>query len=522
MIVKQVSSKGKGSFGGLAEYILDEKNNMEKVEYYEFSNCPYSEVDGNLEYIKQMQNLNQVLSGDKTMHLIVSFQEEEKPTKEVLRDIEKELLKSIGMENHHRLSATHTNTNNFHLHIAINRINPENNLLVDPWKSKMKLQKKAKELEKKYNLKIDNHDPTWTKEQLQSDIKDNEVHSGVKSFLSWVKENILEDIKEVLDNPKSTLEDLHSTLGKYNLELKTRGNGVIIADKTRKLFVKASDVHRTLSKNSLEKKFGKFENPKTHTKPVKQFTNPTSKLWKEYQNLMSQRKVTKKNLLELEKISRLEIKDSLTLKYSEQLREIRNNSTLSREVKYQYKLVIYANKRIEFDNLKEVFSKKRRDIHKDNKLFSYKEFLLEKALNGDKLSLEALRNTKMKFKPDENILRDPNGKINHKIWQSVKAKITKQGNVVYQVGKDSKIIDKGDHLKLSLQNNDKAILMALQMAKAMYGDTLDVKGDIAFKKHILMVSERYNLKLNFSNPVMKKIVTQNRQEKAKQSIGKSR
>jgi len=112
-----------------------------------------------------MQDLNQTAKSDKTMHLIVSFQENEKPTKKILQNIEKELLKSIGMEEHHRLSVTHINTNNFHMHIAINRIHPETHKLIDPWQSKKKLDKKAIELEEKHKLKRDNHIPNWKLEK---------------------------------------------------------------------------------------------------------------------------------------------------------------------------------------------------------------------------------------------------------------------------------------------------------------------------------------------------------------------
>ena len=81
MIVKLVPSKGSGSFGGLADYILDKSNDAAKVEEVTFSNCPYQDTEKNLSYIKSMQDLNQTAKSDKTMHLIVSFQENEKPTK---------------------------------------------------------------------------------------------------------------------------------------------------------------------------------------------------------------------------------------------------------------------------------------------------------------------------------------------------------------------------------------------------------------------------------------------------------
>jgi len=83
-------------------------------------------------------------------------------------------------------------------------------------------------------------------------------------------------------------------------------------------------------------------------------------------------------------------------------------------------------------------------------------------------------------------------------------KITKQGNAVYELG-GGKIIDKGDHLKLSIEKSDEAVLAALKMAIAKYGTNLDVQGTIEFKKRILMVSQKHNLKVSFIDPQMQKV-----------------
>jgi len=95
------------------------------------------------------------------MHLIVSFQEEERPGAELLKTITQELLKSIDMEHLQRFCVTHDNTNNYHLHIAINRIDQDTHKRIDTFQSKRKLDKKMIELEEKYNLKKDNHIPNW-------------------------------------------------------------------------------------------------------------------------------------------------------------------------------------------------------------------------------------------------------------------------------------------------------------------------------------------------------------------------
>jgi len=510
MIVKQVASKGKGSFGGLAKYILDSKNQGKKVEDYKFTNCPFKKKEQNISYIKQMQELNQMVQSDKSLHLVVSFQEEEHPSKEILEEIEDELLRAVNMEEHHRLSVTHNNTNNFHIHIAVNRLNPNSNLLVDPWKSKMKLQQKARELEEKHKLKQDNHPTPFRGEEKENPKKyrEQEIHSGMKNLLTWIQEEALDEIKELINNPQTKQQDLQELLAKYNLEIKPRANGLVIGDKKRNLFVKASDVNRMLSKQSLEKRFGPFKAYKTSSKVAKSFGKPKSLLWEEYQSVIKQRKSTKTIELDLEKKSRLALKESIGLKYKEQLESIRKNGMLSSFSKYQKRQLIYAYKKAELKELTLRFSKKRKEIHKTNRIFSYKEFLLERALGGDESALEALRCTKMLFKANENILKHPQGKINHKIWESLKLQITKEGKAVYEIEGHGKVIDTGSYLKVTVEDSDRAILTSLQMAKEKFGERLDVQGSIEFKKRLMMVNERYNLRINFTDRSMRRVQEQ--------------
>ncbi len=517
MVVKLVASKGTGSYGGLANYILDKSHDGAKVVDTGFSNCPYSTTEKNLSFIKKMQELNQSAKSDKTMHIIVSFREGEIPSKDTLKDIEYELLKSIGMESHHRLSVTHNNTANFHMHIAINRIYPETKKLIDPWQSKKKLDRKAIELEEKHHLQKDNHAPNDLLKQAgimfedikYSKSKDIEIHSGVDSLLTWIKEEALDDIKEVLKDPKSSLEDLHQVLADYNLELKPRGNGIVIKDKTRKLFVKASDVHRDLSKGKLEKRFGAFKTSKITSTPKKKFGRPVNEYWKRYQELSTQKRSTKKEELRLEKLARETLRERIKEKYIARINKINADPLINKRHKAEAQKKVYAQRKAELAALSKTFSQKRKEILSRTKQTSYKEYLMELALSGDEGALKELRKQKQEIKPDDKVLMHPKKKVSHSIFKSFISKITKQGNAVYEVGKNSIVTDKGDHLKLSLESkSDEAILQALKMAVAKYGSTLDIQGNIEFKKRVLMVTQKYNLKVNFVDPQMQRIKTE--------------
>jgi len=518
VIVKKIAAKnGTGSFGGLANYILDKSNGGTKAEEIMFSNCPYDNTEQNIAFIQSIQSLNQRTMRDKTLHLVVSFQEGEKPTKEQLKNIEKELLKSIGMAEHPRLSVTHTNTANYHLHIAVSRICPKTLNRIDPHRDIPRLHKKAEELEVKHKLKRDNHVPNYLLEKagLVFDPKQHtspseiEIHSGVDSLLTWIKEEALDEIKEVLGDTKSSLEDLHQVLADYNLELKPRGNGIVIKDKTRKLFVKASDVHRDLSKGKLEKRFGAFKTSKITTTPKKKFGRPVNEYWKRYQELSTQKRSTKKEELKLEKLARETLRERIKEKYIARINKINADPLINKRHKAEAQKKVYAQRKAELAALSKTFSQKRKEILSRTKQTSYKEYLMELALSGDEGALKELRKQKQEIKPDDKVLMHPKKKVSHSIFKSFISKITKQGNAVYEVGKNSIVTDKGDHLKLSLESkSDEAILQALKMAVAKYGSTLDIQGNIEFKKRVLMVTQKYNLKVNFVDPQMQRIKTE--------------
>ena len=69
-----------------------------------------------------LQNLNTRARGDKTYHLVVSFPPGERPSPDQLHVIEGELIGAIGLGEHQRMSAVHTDTEHLRIHIALNKV----------------------------------------------------------------------------------------------------------------------------------------------------------------------------------------------------------------------------------------------------------------------------------------------------------------------------------------------------------------------------------------------------------------
>ena len=106
--------------------------------------------------IESTQAQNTRAKGDKTYHLIISFREGEQPDPEQLKDIEESLCKAIGLGKHQRMSAVHTDTDNLHVHVAINKIHPETFKMIEPYYDQYKMGEVCQALEVKHGLQVDN------------------------------------------------------------------------------------------------------------------------------------------------------------------------------------------------------------------------------------------------------------------------------------------------------------------------------------------------------------------------------
>lgn len=506
MIIKKIPTKkqNKSSFKRLSSYILDIDNNnakvlveymldkndqMDKVECYHFTNCSFENAKDNINEIINTQRLNTTTKQDKTLHLVVSFKEDEKPPLETLKTIEEEIAKSLGMQEHQRLSVVHSNTNNLHIHIAINKINPHTLKVINPYNDVKILQETAIKLEKQYNLKIDNHMPHNSKTSNKYNI-----HSMNCSFEAWVKEKLFNQVDSMLKDEKTTFEDIKKLLLDYDLEFKERRRGFVVSSKSERLFCKASSIHRDLSKQALGKRFKglnlkqeiedkqdiKEEKEKQEVKEQYQRPNKESSkaLWEDYLRIENKKKQELDKELRMLKIRRNEFKTTIPV------------------MKFSFQQV---------KNQRMIFKNEQKAIYQKYKRVSYREYLIKESLSGNEEATRVLRRSKVKINEEENTLSSTQEKP--KIFENVDY-ITKEGYAVYKSGAN-KAIDKGEMLKVCLIPNSKDdkefLLDSLLIAIDRFGNNLNITGDESFKRNVLDIVNEYNLNVSFADPQMQKI-----------------
>lgn len=143
-----------------ADYILDTDNATtqgEKVASYRVTNCGTDDPAHATTIIEATQAANVRSKADKTYHLVFSFRQGENPPAEVLHAIEDELCAAIGLADHQRISAVHIDTDNIHVHVAINKVHPTGLQNIEPFYDKQRLMEACERLEAKYGLEPDNH-----------------------------------------------------------------------------------------------------------------------------------------------------------------------------------------------------------------------------------------------------------------------------------------------------------------------------------------------------------------------------
>lgn len=216
--------------------------------------------------VQDTQALNTRVQSAKTYHLVVSFRPEDQArlTPDVLRNIELRFAAALGLSEHQRHCAVHTDTQNIHLQVGYNLIHSTTLTRNDHSWDYNKRDALCRELEREYGLTIDNGMEQERGQGEQADRRNEralalEAQQGLQSFDSYVREH-KDSILAALETAPSW-QNLHRTLHRYGLEIRPKGNGLIIKNIHGKQAVKASDVGRSLSKGKLEKVLGAYVPP---------------------------------------------------------------------------------------------------------------------------------------------------------------------------------------------------------------------------------------------------------------------
>ncbi len=286
MIVKKIRNKKSRSskanrVAGVANYIVEpeRENGLEKCIHHEAENFLTDTHEG---HVAEMTALAQdaVRSKDPIDHWVLSWPPDERPTVEQAREAVKIFIQHCGLKGHQVIWGLHDDTENLHVHIAINRVHPETLKVVEINKG---FQKEAAHqaiaiIEKKQGWRSVENARYRTDEkgdllinsktkraqifenpdkplEPTGPAKDMEIQTGQKSAQRVGIENAAPIIAQA-----TSWKELHAAMAEAGMQYQRKGSGAVV--QVGDEFVKASSVTPKASLSALQKRFGPYQPPK--------------------------------------------------------------------------------------------------------------------------------------------------------------------------------------------------------------------------------------------------------------------
>ncbi len=504
MIAKHVPmrSLGKSDFAGLVNYVTDAQSKDHRLGQVQITNCDAVSVQDAITEVLATQHTNTRAKGDKTYHLIVSFRAGEQPSADTLRAIEERICAGLGYGEHQRVSAVHNDTDNLHIHIAINKIHPTRHTMHEPYYSHRALAELCTALERDYGLERDNHEPR--QRGAEGRAADMERHAGVESLVGWIKRECLDEIKGA-----QSWQELHQVMRDNGLELRERANGLVIeaGDGT---MVKASTLARDLSKPKLEARLGPFEaspERQTRTKAKRQYQKDpirlrvnTVELYARYKEAQQHLTATRAGAL-AEANRRKDRAVENVKKVAATKRAAIKHLTDGRLTKRLLYSQASAALRADLEAIHKRHDQERAAIYQAHSRRTWADWLKQQAQAGDGQALDALRAREAAQGLKGDTLQGEG--VVKAGYALVIDNITKKGTIIYRAG-SSAVRDDGERLAVSSEADRAGVLAALRMAMERYGERITVSGSVAFKATAIRAAVDARLPIVFTDPILER------------------
>lgn len=284
--------------GGLVDYILAEHDDggKDKLAYAGSRNFLTTTVAAQK---REMISLAEesIQSRMPVTHWILSWQENEQPSREQVDEAVNLFLRGMGLAEHQTLYALHKNTGNCHLHIVVNRTHPYTEKVIQPHR--------GFDIEEAHKIIAEiEHRQGWAP-QINARYRVNEQGYVVKNLLRRERvkprpkaedfesatgeksaQRIAQERGHTVIQSASCWEELHAGLDAVGLRFVRKGSGAVIF--VGDTAIKASSVDRNFGMSKLCKRLGEFKpgfySERTFHKPAPEAVSHVCREeWLEYQ-----------------------------------------------------------------------------------------------------------------------------------------------------------------------------------------------------------------------------------------------
>lgn len=329
MIVKHIAnpktrSSKASRIGGLLDYITaDGRENEQKAEHVSASGGFYSNSRQGQRAEMIALALEAPRSKDPVDHWLMSWKEGEQPTEFQCKQSVEILKKHLGLNNDHlAVYALHRNTENYHLHVVINRVDPDSHRVADSGWCIDRAHKAIAEIEHvqgwepegnaRYIANVQGEvslSETARDRKPKARVMDGENATGEKS-----NERIAIEEAGPLLAKAQNWEQVHTTLASVGMRYELKGSGAILW--VGRQPVKASVIGREFSKARMEERLGIFrpDDNQRSTNEVSRNPEPLrqdrSERWPEYRKLLERHRTEKSSAQTEQRVAHREARDA--------------------------------------------------------------------------------------------------------------------------------------------------------------------------------------------------------------------
>lgn len=521
MIIRhlQIKDPSKENLHHLIKYQENGKENIrreERVLYTGTGNCIGEDAFAAEAEMKILAYANKrVKKSEHFAHLIFSPSPEDPAlSHEQWKEIINQTLKELHMQDHQYFYYVHKDTDQEHMHLVINRINPDTLKWNDMSFDYRIFQELGTRFEEQLNLKQVNHETKYTREQSQAN--DLERKSGQQSFFNYV---FL--LRNELLQAKSW-DEFHQVCSEHNISVLKKGRGIVFTTEfeNKTIGVKASGIDRDLSLSKLTRRLGDYTEAKDidvekkstyEAKPVGYSTDETqlNNVYETYRILQEHNQLQRKLLLAQETERYKKEKNKLKI----MLKDMQKNAYF--EFKKNQEALTAEKDRIEllkkqlYKELETEHRKKISEIRKQTRTMRFQDYLrrYQDSINPE-LSRELLQSRAgAKNSQGINQIYGENLRNNLSITETLFFRVVKRttkGTDIFSsaVARGDLIRDNGKTLTLNQKPSLVTVADALNLALERFGkDTpLKINGSSNFQRQCVLIAIQNNIKLEINDP----------------------
>jgi Relaxase/Mobilisation nuclease domain/Large polyvalent protein-associated domain 7 len=501
------------SWTRLNAYILDIERHGEKVAWERASNCQADDPGWAVKEILATQARNTRSRTAKSYHLVVSFPDGEQPTRAQIEDIENRLCAALGFEEHQRVSAVHQNTDNWHLHVAINKVHPRTFRNFEPFRDHYRLQEACVELEIRHGLRRTPHTTELQGRGDSSKIKgraaDFEAQQGRPSFLRWVRDMAAPRLLAARDAGQGW-RGLHHAAACFDLQIKPYGAGLVIDHRSDgRLHVKASNVDRGLSLKAVTDVLGPFQPPghATSVPSVASYATPalSGPVFEAFKQERIAAAAARTAALGKLHEQHLAYTKRLSAYYRDRFHQERQAGVATR-LKRDALQCIADQQRKDRTVTARREAYERRQVRVQHPIPTWQGYLEREAANGNEAALAALRDRLQHRAPIESQLlhaQDDNN-ARHIVYQYMRPTVRRDGRVIYRTPDGGVVSDEARSIHVK-EVTAGALYLALLLAGDRFGQRpLTVKGTDDFRAQVAELAGIEGLNITFSDGSLEK------------------